>query len=302
MTTLHAGEVVADEVLARRLVDGAFVEWRGRPLRQVASAGTENLLFRLGEDLALRLARTAGAARALRREAAWLPRLSGIPFLHPPLGLGEPASGYPFPFAVVRWIEGADAWAAPLLDETRLARDLGGFVAALRSLPCPGPGHGGEEGSNRGGSLRDDDNAVRRAVAEAADELDPAACLRAWEGCLGAPEHEGPPAWFHGDLQPFNLILRDGRLVAVIDWGAMGTGDPACDLAPSWQVFGDPVARAAFREAAGADEAMWRRGQGWALGKALEAIPYYRVTNPAFATFARRTLARVLADQLPSPG
>jgi aminoglycoside phosphotransferase (APT) family kinase protein len=266
----------------------------------VAGAGTDNVLFRLGEALALRLPRTAGAARAVRREAEWLPRLAGLPFLHPPLALGEPAQGFPFPFAVVPWIEGETAWAASSLDETRLARDLGGFVAAVRALPFPGPGCGGD-GTNRGIPLAKLDGPVRAALA-AVHEFDKAQVLRAWETCLGAPPWHRPPAWFHGDLQPFNLILRGGRLAAVIDWGAMGTGDPACDLAPAWQVFGDPAARAAFREAAGADEALWRRGQGWALAKAVEAIPYYRDTNPAFAAFARRTLGRVLGDQLPSPG
>ncbi len=301
MTTFHPGEVVADEALARRLVQHGFPQWGGLPIRRVASAGTDNVLFRLGEALALRLPRTADAARAVRREAEWLPRLAGLPFLHPPLALGEPAEGFPFPFAVVPWVEGKTAWSAPPIDEVLLARDLGGFVADVRALPFPGPGCGGE-GTNWGVPLGDLDGPVRAAVARALDEIDPEPCLAAWKACLMVPEHGGPPRWFHGDLQPFNLILRDGRLAACIDWGAMGTGDPACDLAPAWQVFGDPAARAAFREAAGADEALWRRGQGWALAKALEAIPYYRDTNPAFAAFARRTLGRVLGDQLPSPG
>lgn len=169
-------------------------------------------------------------------------------------------------------------------------------MAALRAVSRLGPGHGGLEGSNRGGPLGDEDAFTRASVARAADELDARACLLAWEACLAAPPHDGPPRWFHGDLQPFNLIVRQGRLAAVIDWGALGTGDPACDLAPAWQALGDPDARALFRATAGANDALWLRGKGWALCKALQAIPYYRDTNPAFAAFARRTLARVLAD------
>lgn len=301
MSALHAGEAVADAALARRLIGRAFPGWSGLPLRAVPTAGTENVIFRLGPDLALRLPRSEAAARALRREALWLPRLAGLPFLRPPLALAEPALGFPHPFAVVPWAEGEDAWAAPPAEEVPLARALGGFVARLGALPLPGPGCG-DGATNRGLPLAALDAPVRRAAQAAADEIDLPRCLAAWEACLAAPAHEGPPAWFHGDLQPFNLILRDGRLGAVIDWGAMGSGDPACDLAPAWQVFGDPAARAAFREAAGGSEAMWRRGRGWALAKALEAIPYYRATNPAFAHFARRTLFRVLEDQLPSPG
>lgn len=295
MTRLHADEVELDEALARVLLRARMPEWGDLPLVRLASAGTDNAMFRLGAEMLLRLPRTPGAARGLRREAEWMPRLAHLPFVHPPLAVGEPAGGYPFPFAVLPWVPGIDAWTAPPADEGRLARDLGGFVAGLRALPFAGPGCGGR-GSNRGIPLAAWDHDVRSAVARAADEVDAWACLSAWEACLAAPTHEGPPLWFHGDLQPFNLIVREGRLAAVIDWGALGTGDPACDLAPAWQVLGDLKARAAFREAAGADDAIWVRGKGWALGKALEAIPYYRETNPAFADFARRTLARVLAD------
>lgn len=281
-----------DDALARRLVDGAFPAWRALPLRRLDSAGTDNVMLRLGDEMVLRLPRTPAAARALSREAAWMPRLAGLPFLHPPLALAEPAEGdYPFAFAVLPWIAGDDAVAAPPRDEERLAEDLGRFVAALRGLPLPGP-----EGSSRSGPLAREDAFTRESVARAKGELDAAACLAAWDACLAASPHDGPPAWFHGDLQPFNLILRGGRLAAVIDWGLLGTGDPACDLAPAWQVLSDRGARARFRAAAGADEAMWLRGKGWALCKALQAIPYYRDTNPAFAAFARRSLARVLAD------
>lgn len=296
MVRLHTDEVPVDEALARRLVDGAFPEWCGLPLRPFASAGTDNVMLRLGQDMVLRLPRTPGAARSLARETEWMPRLAGLPFLHPPLAVGAPAEGYPFPFAVLPWVRGTDAVAAPPADEAALAASLGEFVAALRALPLAGPGHGGEAGSSRGGPLADQDAFTRASVARAADELDAQACLAAWDTCLAAPPHAGPPCWFHGDLQPFNLILSDGVLAAVVDWGALGTGDPACDLAPAWQVFADPAARALFRDAAGPDDALWLRGRGWALCKALQAIPYYRVTNPSFAAFARRTLHRVLAD------
>ncbi len=296
MTALHPDEAPIDEALARRLVDGAFPRWRALSLRPLGGAGTDNVMLRLGDALVLRLPRTPGAARALRREAEWMPRLAPLPFLYPPLGLGAPAEGYPFPFAVLPWIEGADAVAAPPADEAALALALGGFVARLRAVPLAGPGHGPPLGSNRGGPLAGEDASTRASIARAGGEVDARACLAAWEACLAAPLHHGPPRWFHGDLQPFNLVLRDGSLAAVIDWGGLGTGDPACDLAPAWQVLGDPAARARFREAAGGGEAMWRRGKGWALCKALQAIPYYRDTNPAFAGFARRSLARVLAD------
>ncbi len=294
MTRLHPDEVEITEALARALLRARFPRWAGLPLARLDSAGTQNVMFRLGTDLLLRLPRTAGAARGVAREAVWLPQFVQLPFVHAPLDLADPTADFPFPFAVLPWVEGSDAWAASPSDEMALARNLGGFVAQLRALPFPGPGCGGE-GTNRGIPLAELDGPVRRAVA-ASDEIEARRCLAAWESCLAAPPYDGPPAWFHGDLQPFNLILRDGWLVAVIDWGGLGTGDPACDLAPGWQVFGDPLARATFREAADADDALWQRGKGWALAKAIEAIPYYRSTNPAFAAFARRTFGRVLRD------
>jgi len=124
---------------------------------------------------------------------------------------------------------------------------------------------------------------------------DPAMLAEVWETALAAPAWEGPPVWIHGDPQGGNLLVLDGRLNGVIDFGGLGVGDPACDLIVAWNLFG-PEGRAAFRTAIGVDQATWRRGRGWALSTGLTALPYYLDRLPAVARWARRTLDEVLAD------
>lgn len=293
-TTMHADEIATDPALARRLLARQFPQWADLPIAVVDSWGTDHDIYRLGEQLSLRLPRIGWAAGQAAKEAHWLPRLAPhLPLAVPrPVGMGEPDADYPFPWAVQEWLPGAHA-NGNLTDLDRAARDLAGFVRALRGVDTADAPP--REGGARGGPLADRDAAVRRSVDALGDRIDGAAALRAWEESVRAPAWDGDDVWIHGDLLPGNLLVVDGRLSAVIDFGGLGVGDPACDLLPAWNLFGGQSGRV-FLEALDADEAMRLRGRGWALSQALVALPYYWETNPGIVGQALRAVGEVLAE------
>ncbi|WP_363318340.1 aminoglycoside phosphotransferase family protein [Bosea sp. (in: a-proteobacteria)] len=212
-----------------------------------------------------------------------------------PSSHGPAGEGYPFAWSVCRWIPGEDAHRGPISDRNGAALTLARFIQALQAIdPSEGP-RSGSAGVERGVPLLERDERVRQAIAALAGDIDVVAVTRAWDAALAAPPWRGPPVWLHGDLHPGNLLLRNGALVAVIDFGGLGVGDPACDLLPAWTLF-SASERRSFREQLACDEAGWARGKGWALSIALIAWPYYRDTNPGIVDMARRTIERVLAD------
>jgi aminoglycoside phosphotransferase (APT) family kinase protein len=204
------------------------------------------------------------------------------------VALGQPDEGYPWPWAVGRWIDGGHPVA---VDAQRhgFARDLGEFVAAMRAVDTADAPRG-----YRSGPLRAQDADIREWTARAAGDIDAPALLAAWERALAQPEWNGPPVWSHGDLIAGNVLVRDGRLGAVIDFGTAGVGDPACDAIPAWTLL-DAGTRPVFREAAGFDDATWERGRGWALAF-VTGIAYYRETNPSMVELGLRAVSEALAD------
>ncbi|MFF3615527.1 aminoglycoside phosphotransferase family protein [Streptomyces sp. NPDC002580] len=291
--TMHADEAVIDASLVRRLLAEQFPRWAELPLERVESAGTVNALYRLGDAMAVRLPRIAGGADDVAKEHAWLPRLA--PLLPCPvpeiLDVGTPGAGYPWDWAVMRWLDGDLPEPDALTDADALAADLGAFVAALREIDLPdGPT------AYRGVPLATVDAETRSAIDALRGTIDTRAATAAWEEALAAPPWAGPPLWVHSDLMPMNLLTRRGRLTAVLDFGTLGTGDPACDLIPAWNLL-PAGARPLFRAAAGADEAGWARGRGWALSMALIQLPYYRTTNPVMAANATHVIREVLAER-----
>ena len=295
---MHADEVATDAGLVRRLITGQFPRWADLPITPVPSAGTDNALYRLGDDLVVRMPRIHWATGQIEMERRWLPYLAPhLPLAIPePLAVGAPAEGFPWNWSVYGWLDGENATLDSLADPDEAARDLARFVRALRSVdptggPQPPPGTFG-----RGVPLADRDAGTREAIAACEGLIDTRAATAAWEAALAAPVWQGPPVWLHGDLQSGNLLARKGRLTAVIDFGAMTVGDPATDLMVAWNLF-TADARAAFREAIAVDDATWARGRGWALSPAVVALPYYRETNPGLAAIARHAIAEVLAER-----
>ncbi len=253
----------------------------------------------------VRLPRLPGASTQVAREARWLPRLAPhLPLEIPtPLGTGVAGEGYLGTWSIQRWIDGQDATSAPIADPHRAAADLGEFVTALQRIDPAGAPLSGS--FSRGVPLAVRDASTRAAIDTLRDlgdhtsdteSLDTDALLAAWQSALDAPVWHGEPVWFHGDLLSGNLLVRQGRLSAVIDFGCLGVGDPACDIMAAW-TFVCAANRDTFRAAAQPDDATWARGRGWALSVGLIALPYYRHSNPVFANVARRMIDEVLAGQ-----
>ncbi|MCX5380974.1 aminoglycoside phosphotransferase family protein [Streptomyces sp. NBC_00091] len=291
---MHADEVDIDEVLVGRLVAGQFPQWAGLAIEKVRSAGTDNAMYRLGEDMVVRLPRIPGSAHQIDREQRWLPLLAPrLPLAVPvPLGRGVAGEGYGFAWSVYRWLDGENLFDEPVSDLRRAAVDLGRFVAALRRVETAGAPR-----SFRGGPVGTADVEVRAAIRDlgADGTVDADAATAAWEEALRLPRWQGDPVWLHGDLLPGNLLGRGGRLSAVIDFGGVGVGDPACDVMVAWTLL-SAESRDVFREEAAVDCATWARGRGWALRFGLTAEHYYRVSNPVLAAVGHRAAAEALAD------
>ncbi|MBK9125616.1 MAG: aminoglycoside phosphotransferase family protein [Chloroflexi bacterium] len=295
LSKMHDHEVEIDSDLVRRLLADRCPQWAHLPLERVVSSGTDNAMFRLGEDKVVRMPRVDWAARMVEKEHRYLATLAPrLPLPIPvPLVRGEPAYGYPWHWSVNPWLEGRNAFDSPVADLLQGAADLAQFVRALRRIdPADGPGYGAHN-VGRGEPLANRDPHVRAALEQLDGLIDTRAAQQAWEESLVATAWDRPPVWIHGDLLPGNVLVQHGRISAIIDFGCLGTGDPAYDLIPAWSWFG-PAARSVFRAAVEVDDATWLRGRGVALAVALVALPYYKDTNWMLADIARYTIAQVL--------
>ncbi|AZQ39778.1 aminoglycoside phosphotransferase family protein [Streptomyces cyaneochromogenes] len=284
-----------DATLVRRLVDTQFPQWAELPLELFDPAGSDHVIYRLGEELSVRVPRHAGAIRQARKEYEWLPRLAPhLPLAIPvPVGVGEPDFGYPWPWAVSRWLDGEVATVETLADSSVAAVELAQFLVALqRSTPEAIAADDAREDLTAG-SLADRDDATRAAIAQVDGTFDAKSMTELWDAALSAPGWDRPPVWFHGDFHTGNLLTVDGRLSAVIDFGGLGVGDPACDLTIAFALLSEG-SRAAFRAALGVDDATWMRGRGWALATALNAYTAYAAVNPRVAAQTSRQIAGAL--------
>ena len=290
---MHDDELEIDAGLVARLIASQFPAWASEALRPLHPWGTDNAIFRLGDDKAVRLPRIEGAVGQVEKDRRWLPAVAPqLPFEIPELlAMGVPADGYPWAFGVYRWLEGEPFAADRVGEALDAAVDLARFLEALRRIDTRDA-----PVSGRGGPLAPRADAVRRAITALGDRVDGPAATRSWDAALRASAWNGPPVWLHGDLMPGNLLFVERRLSAVIDFSVLGVGDPAADLMVAWWLL-DDGSRPQFRAALAIDDDSWARGRGWALSCALIALPYYWDTNPPFASYARRAIAEVLSDR-----
>lgn len=291
-----------DVELVRNLVASQFPEWAHLAVNPVAVQGNDNQNFRLGDRLSVRLPSAPWYATGIDKEQRWLPRLAQhLPLPIPvPIALGQPCEIYPCHWSVYLWLEGETAAVAPVTDRAHFAVVLAEFLVALRKIDGRDGPAAGAHSFFRGASLGIYDEQTRTAIDALKAFVDSDTATEVWEVAL-ASSWSGPSVWFHGDVATTNLLVRYGRLAAVIDFDCCGVGDPACDLTIAWTFFNDE-ARAAFKSASGLDEATWARGRGWALWKALivdagqhdgKQKPTIWTHNP---TTGRSIVEEVLAD------
>ena len=301
---MHRADITRELVAC--LLEEQFPHWAGLPIEPVDHDGWDNTTFRLGVDKSVRLPSAEIYSAQVDKEHRWLPVLAPqLPLAVPkPLARGVPGCGFPRPWSVYHWLPGAPASVDRVDDLGEFARTLADFLTALYRVDAGGGPAAGVHNFWRGGPLETYDSQTRRSVAAIAGDVDEAAALELWEAALRS-SWERPGVWVHGDLSASNLLVVDGRLSAVIDFGTVGVGDPACDLAIAWTFLtGDE--RAVFRERVALDADTWARARGWTLWKA--AITYEAVlrTDPGavgeagirfgWRQAARDVIADVIAD------
>jgi aminoglycoside phosphotransferase (APT) family kinase protein len=274
---MHDDEVEVDDALVRSLLGSQMPDLADRPLTRVEPWGTNNGIWRLGDDLVVRLPRIGRATGQIGREATWLPRLAPhLPVAVPePIAVGAPGDGYPYSWAVHRWLPGEGASPDLITDRTRFALDLADVVRALHAVPTDDA----PAARNRARPLQEYDEATRVAIDRAGHLIDAAAATAVWEEALAATPHEGQPVWVHGDLEG-NCLVRDGRLCGLVDWGSACAGDPAVDVQVVWSPLVTDESRRAFLDALAVDDATLARSRGAAINQACAALPYYLHSYP----------------------
>lgn len=290
------GRAGIDAALVKRLLAAQFPQWSDLPVRPVEVDGWDNRTYRVGDSLTARLPTAPGYVPAVAKENAWLPRLApSLPVAVPPiLGEGAPGEGYPFPWSVRGWLDGETAARERIDDMAQFAVSVAEFILALQRCDTTGGPLAGEHSWFRGASPAYYDEETRRCLAALAGRVDTDKAAVVWEAALAA-EWRGEPVWFHGDIASGNLLVADGKLTAVIDFGTSGVGDPACDLVIAWGMFSGE-SREAFRHTVAQDAATWARARGWLLWKCLLTLSGNIDTDPERAAFDQRLIAEVIAD------
>lgn len=285
-------KVSVSESLVHKLLAAQFPQWANLTIRPVPTAGTQHALYRLGEDMVVRLPHVKDAVGQAEKEFQWLPLMAAqLPLTIPvPLAMGCPEDGYPWPWSIYRWFEGETGTFERISDPRQAAADLGKFISALQRIdPAGGPL------SERGVSLTERDPYTRRAITSLRGMIDADTATAAWEASLMAPAWEAAPVWTHGDLFPSNLLVKNGRLTAVIDFGDLGLSDPACDMLGAWSYL-PPDVHENFRAELSVSDSTWARGRGWALSIALLALLRFQNANSQLADVAARVIHEVVAD------
>lgn len=299
---MHVDQLSVSVATVRDLVAEQFPEWRGLPIRDIASPGTVNAIFRIGDRLAARFPLERGDIEATRQwlesEADAARELLGrTPFRTPePVAIGEPGAGYPLAWSVQIWLPGTSAMDDDPGESVGFAHDLAVFIRAVRAIDTRGRSF---SGTGRGGDLRSHDAWMETCFQRSEPLLDVPRLRRMWRDLRVLPRCASSDVMNHGDLVPGNVLVSSGRLTGILDVGGLGPADPALDLVAAWHLLEDRP-RAVLRDELGSDDLEWARGKAWAFEQAMGLVWYYVDSNPAMSLTGRRTLRRIMANPSPS--
>ncbi len=293
---MHENEFEIDESLVRSLLESQCPQWANLSLKRISSSGTDNALFRLGDNYVVRLPRLKGANKNINKECKWLPRLAD--YLKMPIAKpffkGNANEKYPSLWMITKWNEGHNPEFEQENEHKILAKDLADFLNELHSIHLSDGPY-----SRRGVPLKEVNEETTKALGQLHGEIDVVLASGLWQKIMEIPNWDKAPVWVHGDYLPGNILVQNSRLSAVLDWSDVGIGDPACDLVIAWSLLNEK-SRDIFRyNLRNIDSHTWERGRGWALSIALILLPYYKHTNPVLAALARRMIANVLRHYIP---
>lgn len=285
-----------NRLLLSELISAQFPQWANLAIWPVETSGWDNRTFHLGNDMLVRLPSAAHYAGQVEKEQEWLPKLA--PFLPNkipvPLGMGSPGENYPWKWSVYRWIEGKTVASSPEVDLCVLAKDLANFLVSLQAVDSKDGPVAGPQNFYRGGSVAVYDSETRQAIRVLSNKVHSGLVTEIWEAG-SSQTWSKEPVWVHGDISAGNLLITNNRLDAVIDFGQLCIGDPACDLVIAWTLF-DAESRQVFHDALLPDSGTWARARSWALWKALIVMTNAAQTNVVEAKQAYRTFENILAE------
>lgn len=299
MAKMHENELEIDASFASKLIETQCPQWSGLPIVPIKSSGTDNALFRLGNEYIIRLPRieweVGSVNKSIMKEYEWLPKIAKflkIP-ISEPIFKGYPDPSYPWAWLVSKWNEGQNPDFEKDNEYEFLAKDLAYFLNEFHKINLPnGPL------SRRGIPLNTKilDEETKKAISELENEMDTSKISLLWKQLSNIPNWNKDPVWMHGDFLPGNILIQNNRLSAVLDFTDVGIGDPACDLVIAWSLL-NPNSRFIFRQTLEhIDDNTWERGKGWALSIALIMLPYYMHSNPVLARLAKRMIEHILLD------
>ncbi len=293
---MNSQRVIIDTSLARRLIASQFPQWKTLSISPIATSGWDNRTFHLGKNMSIRLPSAADYELQVEKEHQWLPQLAPrLPLSIPiPLAMGKPEHGYPWKWSIYQWLDGETVASARIENLSELAIDLANFLTALQKIDTTGGPSPGLHSFFRGGSLSVYDRETRHSISSLKNKIDVAMATKVWEAALST-SWKSPPVWVHGDISAGNLLVRNGKLSAVIDFGQLAIGDPACDLVINWTLF-HGKSRELFQKMLPLDQGTWARAHGWVLWKALVVAAELTTPNNSESKQCWRVLEDVIAD------
>lgn len=286
---MHKDEIIVNEHMVQKLINEQFPQYTDLPIRKVNSTGTVNAIYMLGEEYYVRLPRLNWASSSLHREWHILPIVSKHVTITVPevIGKGSPNADYPLSWAIYRWIRG-EIFGHSYINEAEAATALARFITELHSIKTISDApHAGRK------PLRELNEITINAILDCKTDINGEKALKLWRGLIDIEPWNGNRVWIHADLLKPNLIVNNGKLAAIIDFGSAGVGDPAFDAVAAWTVLSSET-RALFKTLLNFDEHAWLRAKAYALHQAALIIPYYRESNPAFACQAMNTIDNIL--------